>query len=123
MSRSKGRFVHLDMLRGLAALGVVVGHARGFIVVQYAGAPSDALGAQLFYFATSLGHQCVLAFFALSGYLVGGGALRNIRVGDWCLSQYMLRRLVRLWMVLVPALLLTWILDVGGQIVVGSAGY
>ena len=123
MSRSKGQFAHLDMLRGLAALGVVVGHARGFIVVQYAVAPSDALSAQLFYFITGLGHQCVLAFFALSGYLVGGGALRNIRDGDWCLSQYMLRRLVRLWTVLVPALLLTWILDVGGQIVAGSAGY
>ena len=123
MSRSKGQFAHLDMLRGLAALGVVVGHARGFIVVQYAVAPSDALSAQLFYFITSLGHQCVLAFFALSGYLVGGGALRNIRDGDWCLSQYMLRRLVRLWTVLVPALLLTWILDVGGQIVAGPAGY
>jgi peptidoglycan/LPS O-acetylase OafA/YrhL len=121
--RASYRLVHLDMLRGLAALGVVVGHTRGFVVVQFAAAPSDSLAIQLFYFITSLGHQSVMAFFALSGYLVGGQALRSILAGQFYWPQYVLRRLSRLWTVLVPALFLTLGLDVGGQIIAGPAGY
>ena len=123
ISGSHDRLVHLDMLRGLAALGVVIGHARGFVVVSYATSPSDTLGAYLFYFATGLGHQCVLAFFALSGFLVGGQALGAILAGEWNWPRYLLRRLNRLWIVLLPALFLTWILDVAGQRLAGSAGY
>jgi peptidoglycan/LPS O-acetylase OafA/YrhL len=119
----RNRLVHLDMLRGLAAVGVVAGHARGFVLVQYAAAPSDTFAVQLFYFFTGLGHQCVIAFFALSGYLVGGQALRNIVDGQFYWPRYMLRRLSRLWTVLVPALFLTLALDVPGQILAGPAGY
>jgi peptidoglycan/LPS O-acetylase OafA/YrhL len=120
---ASARFVHLDMLRGLAALGVVLGHARGFIVVQYSVAHSDSFAVQLFYFMTGLGHQCVMAFFALSGYLVGGQALRHILAGQFCCSQYFVRRLSRLWTVLIPALFLTLGFDVAGQMIAGPAGY
>jgi peptidoglycan/LPS O-acetylase OafA/YrhL len=118
-----GHLVHLDMLRGLAALGVVVGHVRGFLVLPYAVSPSETLAGFTFYFVTSLGHQCVLAFFALSGFLVGGQALGSILAGEWSFSHYLLRRLTRLWTVLLPALFLTWIFDVMGQTLGGSAGY
>lgn len=117
------RFVHLDMLRGLAALGVVVGHARGFLIVGYNAAESHTLFDQLFYFITGLGHQCVIAFFALSGFLVGGPALRDTINGRWSWGPYMLRRLTRLWTVLIPALLLTWVLDTAGELLGGRAGY
>ena len=117
------RFVHLDMLRGLAALGVVVGHTRGFFIIGYNAAGSHSLFDQLFYFVTGLGHQCVIAFFALSGFLVGGPALRDLINGRWHWGQYMLRRLTRLWTVLIPALLLTWALDTAGRALGGHAGY
>jgi peptidoglycan/LPS O-acetylase OafA/YrhL len=117
------RFAHLDMLRGLAALGVVVGHTRGFLIVGYASASAHSAFDQLFYFATGLGHQCVIAFFALSGFLVGGPALRDIMTGRWSWGPYMLRRLTRLWTVLIPALLLTWMLDTAGGTLGGHAGY
>jgi peptidoglycan/LPS O-acetylase OafA/YrhL len=85
--------------------------------------PTDTFGGLAFYFVTSLGHQCVLAFFALSGFLVGGQALEAILAGRWNLQRYLLRRLNRLWMVLLPALFLTWILDLVGQRLAGPAGY
>src|ERR1700730_16114723 len=117
------RFVHLDMLRGLAALGVLVGHTRGFLINGYAATAPHSLFDQLFYFVNGLGHQSVIAFFALSGLLVGGPALRDIITGRWHWGPYMLRRLTRLWTVLIPALLLTWVLDTAGGALGGHAGY
>lgn len=117
------RLIHLDMLRGLAAIGVVVGHARSFTVLDYNIAGDNSAAIQAFYFLTGLGHQSVIAFFALSGFLVGGPALRNILDGDWLLPRYVLRRVTRLWIVLIPALLLTLGLDSAGEIMGGRAGY
>jgi peptidoglycan/LPS O-acetylase OafA/YrhL len=117
------RLVHLDMLRGLAALGVVLGHIRGLVILDYGAAADHSIAIQLFYFFTSLGHQCVIAFFALSGFLVGGPALRNIVYAKWFWSPYLVRRLTRLWVVLLPALLLTLGLDTAGQIMGGRPGY
>jgi len=111
------------MLRGLAAVGVVIGHVRGFVVVDYDAVKEVSVSIQAFYALTSLGHQCVIAFFALSGFLVGGPALRNILAGDWHWPRYMLRRITRLWMVLVPALVLTLGLDTAGKIMGGGSGY
>jgi peptidoglycan/LPS O-acetylase OafA/YrhL len=47
------------------------------------------------------GHHAVLAFFVLSGYFVGGSILRDPGF-RW--RPYLLKRLVRLWSVLIPAL-------------------
>src|SRR3954468_21478042 len=93
------RLIHLDMLRGIAAIGVVIGHTRSFTVLDYAIVKTDSVAAQLLYFVTGLGHQWVIAFFALSGFLVGGPALRGILMGDWLWPRYIVRRLTRLWIV------------------------
>jgi peptidoglycan/LPS O-acetylase OafA/YrhL len=111
------------MLRGLAAIGVVIGHVRGFVVVDYGAIKDVSVSSQAFYGVTSLGHQCVIAFFALSGFLVGGPALRNIFAGDWHWPRYTLRRLTRLWIVLIPALLLTFAVDTAGETIGGRFGY
>jgi hypothetical protein len=76
------RLDHLDLLRGLAALLVLAGHLRAYIFqsavdLEQAGLQLGVLG-KVFYFATELGHQAVMVFFALSGYLVGGKALDDI---------------------------------------------
>ena len=54
---------------------------------------------------------------------MGGPALRDLINGRWHWGQYMLRRLTRLWTVLIPALLLTWVLDTAGGALGGHAGY
>ena len=66
---------------------------------------------RLFYFATGLGHQAVVVFFVLSGYLVGGSVLTAYQSGRWSWAAYALRRLTRLWVVLLPALIITLAVD------------
>lgn len=63
----------------------------------------------LFYFLTALGHQAVIIFFVLSGFFVGGSVLNSGR--NFSFVSYALARLVRLWVVLIPALGLTLLLD------------
>jgi peptidoglycan/LPS O-acetylase OafA/YrhL len=76
------RLDHLDLLRGLAAFLVLAGHLRAYVFQSFP--EIDKAGAQLsafvkaFYFATGLGHQAVMIFFALSGFLVLGKALDDI---------------------------------------------
>src|SRR5690348_15529119 len=59
MPKVEQRLIHLDMLRGLAAIGVVVGHIRSLVVVDYAAATTTSALDQGFYYLTGLGHQCV----------------------------------------------------------------
>lgn len=104
--RPDGRLPHLDMIRGLAALEVCLGHLRGFFMVDYQ-QTSGGMAARLFYLFTGLHYQAVMVFFVLSGFLVGGSVVRLKRSGKWRWQGYLLRRLCRLWIVIVPALLLT----------------
>jgi hypothetical protein len=67
------RLVHLDCLRGLAALLVVVEHLRAFLFVPFPQVVSPGVITKAFYLVTGLGHQAVMIFFVLSGFLVGGG--------------------------------------------------
>lgn len=55
------------------------------------------------------GYQAVMVFFVLSGYFVGSSVLKNVFQRKWSWSLYLTNRLVRLWIVLIPALLLTYI--------------
>jgi peptidoglycan/LPS O-acetylase OafA/YrhL len=107
----KQRFVHLDCLRGLAALLVVMEHLRAFFFVTFPQLKTTGIFAKGFYFITGLGHQSVMIFFVLSGYLVGGSVIAALEKGKWSWKSYLLRRMSRLWVVLIPALLLTLLWD------------
>lgn len=111
--RPDGRLPHLDMIRGLAALEVCLGHLRGFFMVDYQ-QTSGGMVTRLFYLLTGLHYQAVMVFFVLSGFLVGGSVVRLKRSGKWRWEGYLLRRLCRLWIVIVPALLLTLAWDLLG---------
>jgi len=116
------RISNLDLLRGLAALLVVAGHLRAFLFVDFGQVAAPGILDRLFYLVTGLGHQAVVVFFVLSGYLVGGSVLTAYQSGRWSWKNYALRRLTRLWVVLLPALLLTLALDSLGRHW-GHAGY
>jgi peptidoglycan/LPS O-acetylase OafA/YrhL len=107
----KNRLVHLDFLRGLAALLVVSEHLRAFFFVTFPELQSPGILAKAFYLVTGLGHQSVMIFFVLSGYLVGGSVLTALEKGKWSWKSYLLRRMSRLWVVLIPALVLTLLWD------------
>ena len=57
-------------------------------------------------FFTGFAHQAVIVFFVLSGWLVGGSLL-NKRHQSGIIADYAIDRVTRLWIVLVPALLLS----------------
>jgi len=105
--------LHLDLIRGLAALVVLYGHLH--LVVT--GHGSNAIAGQRLDITTrsadglALPHAAVLVFFVLSGYLVGGSVLRDLKRNRFTWWQYSLRRLTRLWTVLIPALLIGTVLD------------
>jgi peptidoglycan/LPS O-acetylase OafA/YrhL len=117
--------VHLDAIRGAAALVVVVWHNRDGYFSSVFGkhenaaalSTSQAIPAGI---GTSrmeqltIGNEAVMIFFVLSGYLVGGGVIRAVRRGIWSWKDYLLKRLTRLWVVLIPALLLGVALDFAG---------
>src|SRR5438270_9524015 len=99
--------LHLDLMRGAAALAVFVSH---FGLHRISGG--------LFWQAQPYGHDAVILFFVLSGYVIAWVAER--REPD--LRAYAVNRLSRLYSVVVPAILLTVIADAIGQRV-GPAVY
>ena len=106
--------VHLDALRGIAAIGVCLSHLRDIFFRDYPSLPHHSALLALLYFATGLGRQWVIIFFVLSGYLVGGSVLRAHATGRWTWGGYLFNRLTRLYIVLFPALIFGGIIDLIG---------
>jgi peptidoglycan/LPS O-acetylase OafA/YrhL len=102
---------HLDMLRGGAAVAVLLYHIRYRFFLDFSDIASPRTFAQVWYAMTSFGHDAVMAFFVLSGFLVGSSALRDIEKGRFSWRRYLVSRGVRLYLVLIPGLLLTWVFD------------
>lgn len=111
MKWNGGRLQNLDLLRGVAAVAVVAGHLRAFLFVDFSQTSAPTVLDRLFYLSTGLGHQAVVVFFVLSGYLVGGSVLSAHLSGCYSWKAYAIRRLSRLWVVLLPTLFLTLLLD------------
>ncbi len=103
------KFIWLDLVRGLAALVVCAGHLRAALIVDYSRLETASVLQKLFYAVTGTGHQAVMVFFVLSGFFVGGSVLRN--ADRFSPGSYAMARLFRLWVVLLPALLLTAFVD------------
>ncbi|MGH6917339.1 MAG: acyltransferase family protein, partial [Geminicoccaceae bacterium] len=99
----------LDHLRWLAAFLVLLGHVRLHTIGAYG---SDVLGAEqplvrAFFLVTGLGHQAVIGFFVLSGVLVAGKFVGRPPPSLREYGDYLLDRLTRIWIVAIPALLLS----------------
>src|ERR1700682_346700 len=103
---------HLDAARAGAALLVLVHHVSNLMFVDYGsmGGHTNLLVTAV-YALTSLGREAVMVFFVLSGFLIATTISSAVGSGRWNLSSYALRRLTRLWVVLLPALLVTLVLD------------
>jgi peptidoglycan/LPS O-acetylase OafA/YrhL len=120
--------VHLDALRGLAALVVVLGHTRSLYfsstskepaatappTAATAILPGSPAGLPLPSTKITIGNEAVMIFFVLSGFLVGGSVLRSFRKNRFSWSDYLTKRLTRLWVVLIPALIMGFAIDHAG---------
>lgn len=49
-----------------------------------------------------------MVFFVLSGYFITSSVMKSIQQGTWSWTDYLIKRVVRLWIVLIPTLLLTY---------------
>ncbi len=112
--------VHLDALRGFAAFSVLLGHWRDAFFIDYRALPHHNILMATAYLVTSLGRQWVIVFFVMSGYLVGGSVLRSFHTGSWSWRSYLLARMTRLYIVLVPALFLGGAIDWIGMHMAGA---
>ena len=110
---------HLDLLRGLASLTVLVGHARFMLNIFHDKGTEAWWGGGGRYVAPlTMGpnsmnpaHQAVVVFFVLSGALVGGSVIRDQKRGVFQWDNYLIKRLSRLLTVLLPALIIGLLLD------------
>ncbi|WP_322134177.1 acyltransferase family protein [Antiquaquibacter oligotrophicus] len=110
----------MNIMRFGAALLVVAGHFRVFFFEDYSEAP-QTVGHAILYSFTSVGAEAVVVFFVLSGFWVGGSAWTRVRGGGFAWKSYAIARVTRLWIVLLPALALTVILDALGKHLFASA--
>jgi len=111
----------------MGALAVVGLHATNLFLNQAdIMSASHAAPVYLWWFLTGFesGHQAVVGFFVLSGYLVGGAVLSRMREPKPFLKDYYLHRVTRVYVVLIPTLLLTLLLDfLGRRLFVSSEIY
>lgn len=93
----------------MAAFMVVVCHARGYNWVELGSlAHADQTPLiKLFFAGTRVGLEWVIVFFVLSGFLVGGGVISRCLKGAFDLRLFAIDRFSRIWVPLIPALLLS----------------
>lgn len=114
----------LDMSRWMAALLVVISHDRHIVLSDFGTLHHPNIGIQMLYFVTGFGHEAVVIFFVISGFLVGGLTLQKWRTTGVALSDYFAHRISRIYTVLCPALLTGFALDsIGSRCCNASAIY
>lgn len=120
INKKKEIYYDLEVVRGLAAIFVVLGHARALYFVDYFDVYESNIFVKVFYFISGFGHQSVILFFVLSGFLISKSILDKSEF-NWRI--YLISRVTRLWIVLIPALFVTLIIDYIGIYFFGSSVY
>lgn len=108
------------MIRGAAAVVVLLFHVRYRFFLDFADLRETGPLATAWYVLTAFGHDAVMVFFVVSGLLVGAATIRELRTGRWTWPDYLTARCVRLYVVLIPGLLLTLFWDRLGLWLFGS---
>ncbi len=111
-------FQWMDFFRTAAALIVVVSHARDIVMADYDGRLIYAPA----YAATGFGHSGVIVFFVLSGFWISRSVMDRLD-GPQFWRDYLIDRLTRLSIVLIPALALGGLLDWIGAVKIGFPLY
>jgi peptidoglycan/LPS O-acetylase OafA/YrhL len=118
LNNSKLNF--FDSFRGIAALIVAVGHARWLLWEGYSNGyklhpDTYSIVEKFFMYFMSVfkfGHEMVMLFFVMSGFLIHYGFSKKIQDGVAKLDvSYFKKRFIRIYPVLLVALLFTYLLD------------
>jgi peptidoglycan/LPS O-acetylase OafA/YrhL len=108
---AKRTSVHLDFIRGVSAIAVLLYHLRGLFFVDFPLLANKSLVSVGLYAVTGYGHQAVMVFFVLSGYFIGASVMDSVGKRKWAWPVYLINRLTRLQLVLFPALILGAVWD------------
>ncbi len=109
----KQHYHWLDLIRFLAAMCVVLVHARGEVWETYSllDDGSKGIATQITYAALSLGYAGVIVFFVLSGFLVGGRTIDNILNSKANIHKYIIDRSVRIGLPLIGSIALIFVVN------------
>lgn len=113
--------ISLDAIRGLSALLVVLGHVRLMLIVDTSQVQEMTALTKLFYFLTNQGSSAVMVFFVLSGFLVGSSVIKDIHFKRWNWLVYVVARTSRIYVVLIPAIIIGITIDIAGIHFFGSS--
>jgi peptidoglycan/LPS O-acetylase OafA/YrhL len=115
---------HLDLIRAAAAWAVMWGHLRTLFFVDYQHLTQPGWILKAIYLLTGFGHQAVMVFFVLSGFLISSTVIKSHLAGTWSWFDYGINRATRLYVVLIPGLLFGLLWDVlGGSLFAGKGIY
>ena len=98
----------LDILRALAAFLVVANHV-GEVLFQFDD-HLDPFNLFIFQFLY-LGHQAVMILFVVSGFLIGRAGVQCFTKNGQKVFDYGVDRITRIYVVLIPALIIGFVLD------------
>lgn len=108
VNNPRNAYLWMDVFRALAASLVAVSHIRDIVLRD--ASSSDNLITKTFYFLTGFGHIGVVVFFVLSGYWITRSVMNKIDNPNFWRS-YLIDRLSRLWIVLLPVIVIGGTLD------------
>ncbi len=103
--------IFLDLVRGISAILVVMEHLSSRLFEGYGNLENPNLLVKFLYLLNFLGNPAVIIFFVLSGLFISRSVLIAVFENKWSWKSYLINRFSRLFIVLIPALILTFILD------------
>ncbi len=123
MNKATSQFI--DATRWLAAVLVVMIHAHNVFVNQadIMTAPHNVI-EYVWWFIVSFqfGHEGLVMFFVYSGVLVGGPVLERMRKPQKFFGRYLIDRIIRIYIVLIPVLLIGFCVDNLGRWLFAAQG-
>ena len=102
-------YIYMDAMRFVFALGVALSHVWALMIGDYVKTDNHVVNA--LYFLAGFGHAGVVLFFVLSGYWITRSVVRRLERGSWSWPEYLIDRLSRLLVVIIPVLLLGGAMD------------
>ena len=95
----ESHYYWLDALRFIAAFMVLLSHTRNDFFCDYSSLPAEQQNfySFVFYVVGRMGHEAVIVFFVLSGFLVGGRTIERIKDKTINLRVYAINRFSRIY--------------------------
>lgn len=107
----KVHFYWLDSIRFIAAFMVLLSHSRNTFFPAFGDLPDSQQNVLTMAFSLfcRMGHEAVVIFFVLSGFLVGGRGIERIAAGTMNVGSYAIDRFSRIIPPLLAAIIFYYI--------------